>query len=109
MFWLIKVAIFGLIAGAIARMVHPGRDPMNWFWTMLLGIAGAVVGGWIGNVLGFNSDQLLIRWISAVTGALLLLVGYHFATTRATPQGRVATNDDYRQAVFNDLSRGPLT
>ena len=40
-------AIFGLVAGAIARLLHPGRDPMNWLWTMLLGIAGAFVGGWI--------------------------------------------------------------
>ena len=34
-------AIFGLVAGGLARMLHPGRDPMNWVWTMLLGIGGA--------------------------------------------------------------------
>ena len=107
MFWLIKWAIFGLIAGAIARMVHPGRDPMNWFWTMLLGIGGAVLGGWVGDMLGFDTDRTLVSWITAVAGSIILLVAYHFATTKATPQGRVATNDEYKRAVFDDLSRGP--
>ncbi len=37
-------AVFGLVAGAIARLLHPGRDPMNWLWTMLLGIGGAAHG-----------------------------------------------------------------
>ena len=38
--WLIQYAIFGLVAGGIARLLHPGRDPMNWLWTMVLGISG---------------------------------------------------------------------
>jgi len=42
--WMIGYAVFGLVAGVIARMLHPGRDPMNWLWTMLLGIGGAEVG-----------------------------------------------------------------
>src|SRR5436305_9491297 len=107
MFWLIKVAIFGLIAGALARLVHPGRDPMNWFWTMLLGIGGAVLGGWVGSLLGFQTDEGLMSWVAAVAGAVVLLVFYHFATTKQTPAGRVATNEEYKRAVFNDLSRGP--
>jgi uncharacterized membrane protein YeaQ/YmgE (transglycosylase-associated protein family) len=107
MFWLLKFALFGLVVGALARLLHPGRDPMNWFWTMLLGIGGAVLGGWVGGLLGFNVDEGLVRWVSAVVGALLLLVLYHFATTRWTPAGRVATNDDYKRAVFDDLARGP--
>ena len=95
------------VAGAVARLLHPGRDPMNWFYTMLLGMGGAVLGGWVGGFLGFNVDEGIMRWISAIAGAILLLVLYHFATTRSTAAGRVATNDDYKKAVYNDLSRGP--
>jgi len=109
MFWLIKFAIFGLVVGAIARLLHPGRDPMNWLWTMLLGIGGSVLGGWLGTVLGVQTDEGLTSWAAAVIGALLLLVIYHYATTKPTPQGRVATNDDYKRAVFDDLARGPRT
>jgi uncharacterized membrane protein YeaQ/YmgE (transglycosylase-associated protein family) len=104
--WLIQYAVFGLVAGAIARFLHPGRDPMNWVWTMLLGVGGAVVGGWIGQQLGFNTEAGLASWAAAVGGSVLLLVLYHLATARrAATTG--TTNDDYKRAVFDDLSRGP--
>src|SRR5437764_14537052 len=105
MFWLIKVAIFGLIAGAIARMVHPGRDPMNWFWTMLLGIGGAVLGGWLGMMLGINTDAGLTGWIAAIGGAILLLALYHWATAYRPAAGGPATSDRSTGAVFADPSR----
>ena len=92
MFWLIRYAIFGLVAGAIARLLHPGRDPMNWFWTMLLGIGGAIVGGWIGWFLGIDVDRGLMSWISAIVGSIILLVLYHYGTTKWTPQGRIGTS-----------------
>ena len=107
MLWLIQYAIFGLIAGAIAWLLHPGRDPMNWFWTMLLGIGGAVLGGWIGMVLGVNTDASLTGWVAAVGGAILLLVLYHWATAYRPAVRGPATSDDYKRAVFDDLSRGP--
>jgi len=100
-------AIFGLVAGAIARMLHPGRDPMNWLWTMLLGIGGAVVGGWLGSQMGFNTDRGMTSWLAAIGGALLLLVIYHLLTARRAAAAGTATNDDYKRAVFDDLSRGP--
>ena len=101
-------AVFGLVAGAIARLLHPGRDPMNWLWTMLLGIGGAVVGGWIGSALGVSTDRGLMSWIAAVGGAILLLIAYHFATAgRATTLGGPASSADYKRAVYDDLSRGP--
>lgn len=67
--------IFGLIAGALAKFIMPGNDPGGCIVTTLLGIAGAVVGGFIGSLLGFGSvsefniGSLLI----AVLGAILLL------------------------------------
>jgi len=100
-------AIFGLVAGGLARMLHPGRDPMNWLWTMLLGIGGAVVGGWLGSQLGFATERGLVSWVAAIGGSILLLVAYHLVTARTAVESGPATNDDYKQAVFNDLSRGP--
>ncbi|UCG75458.1 MAG: GlsB/YeaQ/YmgE family stress response membrane protein [Gemmatimonadota bacterium] len=72
---IISWLVFGLIVGALAKWIMPGRDPGGFFVTMLLGIAGAMVGGFlasflgIGGVSGFNLGSLII----AVAGALLLL------------------------------------
>jgi len=105
---LIGWAIFGLVAGAIARLLHPGRDPMNWVWTMLLGIGGAVIGGYIGRAMGMDTSGGLISWVAAVGGAILLLVLYYLATARRSAAvGGPASNEDYKRAVFDDLSRGP--
>lgn len=72
--------ILGLIVGIIAKFLMPGRDPGGFFITIILGIAGAFVGGFIGSRLGFGSvtgfdmRSLLL----AVGGALVLLVVYRF-------------------------------
>jgi uncharacterized membrane protein YeaQ/YmgE (transglycosylase-associated protein family) len=70
--------IFGLIAGAIAKLIMPGRDPGGFIVTILLGIAGALVGGFIGNALGFGdvTGFNLGSFIIAVLGAILLLIIY---------------------------------
>lgn len=104
---LIGYAIFGLVAGAIARMIHPGRDPMNWVWTMLLGIGGALVGGWIAGAVGIDAGHGLMSWVAAIGGSVLLLAVYHMATARNAASAGPATSDDYKKAVFDDLSRGP--
>ncbi|MDQ6477630.1 GlsB/YeaQ/YmgE family stress response membrane protein [Dyadobacter sp. LHD-138] len=77
--------IVGLIAGAIAKALHPGKDPGGFIITVLIGIAGAVVGGWIssflgfGTVDGFNMGSLFI----AIVGAVLLLFLYRKFGTKA--------------------------
>jgi uncharacterized membrane protein YeaQ/YmgE (transglycosylase-associated protein family) len=67
--------IFGLIAGALAKFIMPGNDPGGCIVTTLLGIAGAVVGGFIGSLLGFGTvTEFDFRsFLLAIGGALLLL------------------------------------
>ena len=70
--------IFGLIAGMIAKWLMPGRDGGGMFITLLLGVAGAFVGGWIGTQLGFGSVTgfNLGSFATAIIGALVLLFVY---------------------------------
>ena len=79
--------ILGLVAGAIAKASMPGRDPGGLIVTMLIGIVGAVIGGFLGNMLfgiggisGVDIRSILI----AVVGALVLLWIYRVATRRRT-------------------------
>lgn len=82
--------IFGLIAGLIAKAIMPGRDPGGAIVTILLGIVGAVIGGWIGRALnigggGDNASDpgFLISLLFAIIGALILLAVYRLATGRS--------------------------
>jgi uncharacterized membrane protein YeaQ/YmgE (transglycosylase-associated protein family) len=79
--------VVGLIGGAIAKLLMPGRDPGGWIVTMLLGIAGAVVGGWIGRMLwgstGANGINLSSIGLS-ILGAIVLLVIYRLIVGRRT-------------------------
>jgi uncharacterized membrane protein YeaQ/YmgE (transglycosylase-associated protein family) len=75
---IISWIIFGLLAGLIAKFIMPGKDPGGVFITIALGIAGALIGGFIatslgyGGVDGFNFGSFII----AVIGSLILLFGY---------------------------------
>lgn len=76
-------AVFGLVAGAVARLLHPGRDPMGWFGTMLLGILGSFLGGGIGWLFGFGrSPYSPGGWILSIVGAIVLLAIGIFSTSR---------------------------
>ena len=71
--------VLGLLAGAIAKAILPGDDPGGIFVTMLIGIAGAIVGGFIASALGIGDlDEFfdIGTWIIAIVGSLLLLVAY---------------------------------
>ncbi|MGI9473242.1 MAG: GlsB/YeaQ/YmgE family stress response membrane protein [Rubripirellula sp.] len=70
--------VFGLIAGAVAKLLMPGGDPGGIIITILLGIAGSVVGGFLGTKLGFGAiDGFDFRsLLVAIGGSLVLLVGY---------------------------------
>lgn len=70
--------VMGLLAGVVAKLVLPGRDPGGWIVTILLGIGGAIVGGFIGTRLGFGgiTGFDLRSFVIAVGGSLLLLIAY---------------------------------
>ena len=74
--------LFGLIVGALAKFVMPGRDPGGIIVTMLLGIAGAVLGGFLGRVLGFYREGEAAGWIMSFVGAVVLLALYRMITGR---------------------------
>jgi len=75
---IISWIVFGLIAGVLAKIIHPGKDPGGFIVAILIGIAGAMIGGFIstslgyGDVSGFDLRSMGI----AIGGALLLLFGY---------------------------------
>jgi uncharacterized membrane protein YeaQ/YmgE (transglycosylase-associated protein family) len=69
-------AIFGLIVGAIAKLLMPGRDPGGLFVTMLVGVAGAIVAGFIGRSLGWYTPGEAAGFFTATLGAMLLLFLY---------------------------------
>jgi uncharacterized membrane protein YeaQ/YmgE (transglycosylase-associated protein family) len=68
--------IFGLIVGALAKFLMPGKDPGGFVITTLLGIAGAVVGGFLGRVLGLYPAGQPAGWIMALIGSVILLALY---------------------------------
>ena len=73
---LIYTLLIGLIVGAIAKFLMPGKDPGGWIITILLGIAGAFVGGWLGQMLGLYAPGDPVGFIVSVLGAMLLLFIY---------------------------------
>jgi uncharacterized membrane protein YeaQ/YmgE (transglycosylase-associated protein family) len=74
--------LFGLVIGALAKLVMPGKDPGGIIVTMLLGIAGAVLGGFVGRALGFYGPGEAAGWLMALLGAIILLWVYRLATRR---------------------------
>ena len=75
--------LFGLIIGALAKLVMPGRDPGGIIITMLLGIAGAVIGGFVGRAMGLYGPGETAGWVMSFIGAVLLLVIYRLFMGRS--------------------------
>jgi uncharacterized membrane protein YeaQ/YmgE (transglycosylase-associated protein family) len=65
--------IIGAIAGAIAKAIMPGRDPQGCIVTILLGIAGACLAGWLGHALNIYPEGRGASWIAAIVGAVIIL------------------------------------
>jgi uncharacterized membrane protein YeaQ/YmgE (transglycosylase-associated protein family) len=73
---LIWMCIIGLIAGALAKLIMPGKDPGGILITMLLGIAGSIVAGFLGRVLGWYEPGEGAGLIMSILGAILILALY---------------------------------
>ena len=76
--------LFGLIVGALAKLVMPGRDPGGIIVTMLIGIAGALTGGFIGRALGWYGPNDGAGFFMSLLGAILLLWLYRVIVGRQT-------------------------
>jgi uncharacterized membrane protein YeaQ/YmgE (transglycosylase-associated protein family) len=76
MFHMLWMAVIGLIVGALAKLIMPGKDPGGIIVTMLLGIAGALLAGWLGQAIGWYKPGEGAGFIMSLIGALILLFIY---------------------------------
>jgi uncharacterized membrane protein YeaQ/YmgE (transglycosylase-associated protein family) len=79
--------VFGLVAGLIARMLHPGNDSMGWVSTIMLGIVGSLIGGGLSFLLHLGTSPYSpAGWIMSIIGAIVLLaMGFFGTRTRTMP------------------------
>jgi uncharacterized membrane protein YeaQ/YmgE (transglycosylase-associated protein family) len=79
---IIAWVFFGLAVGVIGKLLMPGRDPGGFVVTILLGIAGALVGGFLGRSLGLYREGDPVSFVMAVIGSIVLLLIYRLAVGR---------------------------
>jgi uncharacterized membrane protein YeaQ/YmgE (transglycosylase-associated protein family) len=84
MFGILGWIVFGLIVGVIAKLLMPGRDPGGIIITMLLGIVGAVLGGFVGRAMGLYGPNDSAGIFMSILGAVLVLFIYRMAVGRRT-------------------------
>ena len=94
--------LFGFVVGLIARAIMPGRDPMGLIGTTVLGIVGALMGGWLGRALGWYGPDDGAGFIAATVGAIVVLAIYHVVAGRRALPGqsiRDRHDDDIKRAA----------
>jgi uncharacterized membrane protein YeaQ/YmgE (transglycosylase-associated protein family) len=79
---IIASIFIGLVVGVVAKLLMPGRDPGGWIITILLGLAGSVVAGFLGRGLGWYQEGEPVGFLASVVGAILLLVIYRIVQGR---------------------------
>ena len=88
MLWsIITWAVFGLVVGAIARLLYPGRQPMSMLMTMILGVIGSLVGGFISWAFGFDPEDGPFQgagWIMSIIGAVIVVWAALYGMSRST-------------------------
>jgi uncharacterized membrane protein YeaQ/YmgE (transglycosylase-associated protein family) len=78
MLYLLWIIIIGFVAGAVAKLLMPGKDPGGFLITIALGVVGALLSTWIGKLIGWYKPGESAGFIGAVIGAIILLVIYRF-------------------------------
>lgn len=91
--WIFGMIVTGLIVGVIAKAVMPGKDPGGFFITVLLGIVGSVVAGWLGRAIGWYETGEPAGWIASIVGAVIVLAIYRAFARRG------AGDTGYRRAA----------
>jgi uncharacterized membrane protein YeaQ/YmgE (transglycosylase-associated protein family) len=81
---ILSTILVGLIVGAIAKLLMPGKDPGGFIVTILLGIAGAFIGTYLGEALGWYKTGQPAGWIMSIIGAIILLLLYRLVFKRKT-------------------------
>lgn len=79
--------LLGLIAGAIAKAILPGKQGGGWFITLILGVVGALLGGWLGGLI-FQKDLInefwsIESWLTAIVGSIIVLLIYGLVTRKS--------------------------
>jgi uncharacterized membrane protein YeaQ/YmgE (transglycosylase-associated protein family) len=80
--------LFGLVVGALARIIVPGREPGGWLVSMLLGVGGAALGGYVGRALGWYREGEPAGFIVSLLGAIVLVAVYHAMTVNRGRWGK---------------------
>ena len=75
--------VFGLVVGIVAKFLMPGRDPGGFILTTVLGIVGALLGGWLGRVLGIYRPGDAAGFVMALVGAIIVLAVYRMVARRS--------------------------
>ncbi|HET8715980.1 MAG TPA: GlsB/YeaQ/YmgE family stress response membrane protein [Holophagaceae bacterium] len=83
MFSILMTFIIGLVVGAIAKLLMPGKDPGGWIITAILGIAGSFVGTWLGRLLHIYGRGETAGFLISIVGAVILLALYHLVRRKA--------------------------
>jgi uncharacterized membrane protein YeaQ/YmgE (transglycosylase-associated protein family) len=86
---LLWMIVIGLIVGALAKLIMPGRDPGGVIVTILLGIAGSVVAGLIGRAVGWYSEGQAAGFIASTIGAIIILAIYRLIIGRTAGGGGI--------------------
>ena len=79
---ILTMLIIGLLVGAVAKLLMPGKDPGGWIVTILLGIAGALLAGYLGAAIGWYQPGQSAGFIASVVGAIVLLLLYRLLFKR---------------------------
>lgn len=85
---IIAFLILGLIAGAIAKLILPGRQGGGWLATLILGVIGALLGSWLGSLITNDGGDIfsltsLWTWVLAIVGSIIVLLIYGFVTRKS--------------------------